>query len=84
MATTNGISCGSGKIHHGTKKSGRGRVAHGMATSGGGVSGHAGQTPKIKNSVMHDMKILKKSKSFGPSNHTVHVKGKGFSGKPLG
>ena len=85
MAIKNGNpACGSGKIHHGIKKAGRGRIAHGVPGSGGGVNAHAGQVPRITNSVAKAKKQLAMLKFFGPSNHIVKVKGKVFSGKPRG
>ena len=76
-----GIKHTGGKVKNPVKLSGNSRVAHSVFTNGGGVSQHAGQPPKIKNSVNHsiDQMIAARKKSH-PSTHPVRVSGGKFSG----
>jgi hypothetical protein len=89
MKQRRGIKLGTkhhgGKIKNSVGLSGNSRVAHTVSTGGGGVSQHAGQVPKIKNSVNHSIDQMNAARAKShPSTHPVKVSGGCFSGSIRG
>jgi hypothetical protein len=80
-----GIAKSGGKIKNSVGLAGNSRVAHTVSTGGGGVSQHAGQVPKIKNSVNHSIDQMNAARAKShPSVHPVLVSGGCFSGSIRG